>query len=158
MSSIAGPSSHTFSTFSAPSPKPSAISTQLRHAQDGPDQVPATPSSAGTPVIGNGLTHRRGSTTAPTTAPATPIARSSSVATTELRETSQGPAADLNGTADGSALNGAPDGAYRLMAPQDPKVALIPDFDAIKARAIALSRKQGRGADEEDVMAQTAAR
>ena len=157
MSSLAGPSSlsHTLPAIPARPSQPTPIATKLRRTQDGPDSpafaspAPGPPSAAppGTPLLG-------GSSYAPTaygTAPATPVARSSSVATTEVRETSLGP--PTNGHA-----GSAPNGAAQRRTSIDPKLALVPDLAAVYARANAQSRKRGRGSDEEEAMAQTAVR
>ena len=151
MSSIAGPSSHTFSAFSAHTAharQSPTISTKLRRVQNGPDPTPATPSTPNE-TLPTGVGSN--AATAPPTAPATPIARSSSLATTDVREMSQGP-----GMVNGSTLNGTYDEAMKTTL--DPKATLAPDLDAVRTRAILQSKKRERGADEEDAMVQTAVR
>ncbi|PIL36103.1 hypothetical protein GSI_01763 [Ganoderma sinense ZZ0214-1] len=151
MSSIAGPSTHTFSSFSVHPRQPPAISTKLRRVQDAPDSA-APPSSigTGTPVPATPIL-----TTAPTTAPPTPIIRSSSQAT-DPREPSQDPA----GSVAPSFLQNGTAGATELGPPsaRTSRASVAVDLDAVNARAIALSREHKRGVDEEAVMVQTAAR
>ena len=151
MSGIAGPSSHTFPAFPAHPTQSTPHLTKLRRVQDVPDSPFAstpTPSTtpAGTPVLGGTVTFAIGPNGGAQTAPGTPIARSSSIATTDVREASQGPPLSV---LSGPALNGAP---------PDPKASLVPDLDAVKARVAAQSRKRGRGVDDEEAMVQTAAR
>ncbi|KAI0355564.1 hypothetical protein OH77DRAFT_1402512 [Trametes cingulata] len=133
MSSLAGPSSHSYSSFSAHSQQPPVISTKLRRVAD----VESTSSSAVTPA----------------TAPPTPVARAQSVAETEGREQSQD--RQVNGTPHHEA--GASNGVEQKR-PQDLKASIIADLDAVRARAIARSRQQGRTIEEEAAMAHTAAR
>ena len=151
MSSIAGPSTHAFSSFPAHPRHPPAISTKLRHVQDAPDSAaPPSSTGAGTPVPATPIL-----TTPPLTAPPTPIVRSSSQVT-DIREPSQDPTAFVtlpslrNGTA----------GATELGPPsaRTSRASVVVDVDAVNARTIALSREHKCGADEEAVMVQTAAR
>ena len=142
MSSIAGPSSHAYSSFAAAPKQPPPISTQLRRIQDGPE-CPSGAATPATPVM----------TTAPTTAPATPIARSMST-TTDARETSVDPVAATNG----SGQNGMRETHPPEQKPQDPKEVVVADLAKVKARTIALSKKHARMPDEEEAMVQTAAR
>ena len=146
MSSIAGPSSHAFSSFPITSRQPPAISTQLRRIQDVPDHALSGSSGAATPATPV-------MTTAPTTAPATPIARSMST-TTDARETSVDPVAAING----SVQNGMRGTHPPEQKPRDPKDAVVADLAKVKARTIALSKEHARMPDEEEAMVQTAAR
>ncbi|KAI0704989.1 hypothetical protein C8T65DRAFT_653335 [Cerioporus squamosus] len=139
MSSIAGPSSHAYSSFPAASRQSPAVSTTLRRIQDAPDySYPATP------VL----------TTAPTTAPPTPVVRSVSAAT-DAREISVDPAGSVNG----SVVNGI-SGETRPVKeePRDTKEGVVADLDAVKTRTIALGKRHGRSEDELDAMVQTASR
>ncbi|KAI0374125.1 hypothetical protein BV20DRAFT_962102 [Pilatotrama ljubarskyi] len=133
MSSLAGPSSHAHPSFSTHSQQPPVISTKLRRVAD----VESTSSSAVTPA----------------TAPPTPVARAQSVAETEGREQSQD--RQVNGTAQYE--RGASNGVEQKR-PQDLKASIIADLDAVRARAIARSRQQGRTIEEEAAMAHTAVR
>ncbi|OSD06779.1 hypothetical protein PYCCODRAFT_1430974 [Trametes coccinea BRFM310] len=135
MSSLAGPSTHaSYSSFSAHSQQPSAISTKLRRVSD----VDSTPSSATTPA---------------TTVPPTPVVRAQSVAETEGREQSQ------DRQVNGKAEDGAEDHRHvPQRRPQDVKESIVADLDAVRARASAWSRKHGRTIEEEAAMVQTAAR
>lgn len=130
MSSLAGPSSHAYSSFSVRPQQPPAISTKLRRVVD----VESTPPSA-------------------VTAPPTPIARAQSIAETEGRGESLD--RQVNGHAQ-RADDRAGNGDRRR--PQDVKASINPDLDAVRARATAWSRKQGRTIEEETAMVQTALR
>lgn len=152
MSSIAGPSTHAFSSFPAHPRQPPSISTKLRLIQDAPDSAPALSSTTtqGTPIPATPVL-----TTAPTTAPPTPVVRSSSQAT-DLREASQDP----TGSAAASSVQNGTIGRADMPPPlaRTSKGSVAADLDAVSARATALSRGRKRGADEEAVMVQTAAR
>lgn len=141
MSSIAGPSSHAYSSFPAATRQSPAISTTLRRIQDAPDySYPATP------VL----------TTAPTTAPPTPVVRSSSGAT-DAREISVDPAASVNGSVV-NGVNGRGEARPVKEEPLDAKEGVVADLDAVRTRTIALGKKHGRSDDELEAMVQTAAR
>ncbi|TFK90586.1 hypothetical protein K466DRAFT_543279 [Polyporus arcularius HHB13444] len=141
MSSIAGPSSHAYSSFPAATRQSPAISTTLRRIQDAPDySYPATP------VL----------TTAPTTAPPTPVVRSSSGAT-DAREISVDPAASVNGSVV-NGMNGRGEARPVKEEPRDAKEGVAADLDAVRTRTIALGKKHGRSDDELEAMVQTAAR
>ncbi|KAH9892494.1 hypothetical protein C8Q73DRAFT_648680 [Cubamyces lactineus] len=134
MSSLAGPSSHAFSSFSVHSQQPTAISTKLRRVTD----VDSTPSSATTP---------------PTTVPPTPVVRAQSVAETDGREQSQ------DRQVNGSTSHGQDGGLYtQIRRPQDLKASVVADLDAVRARTTALSRKRDRTIEEEAAMVHTATR
>ncbi|KAI0329726.1 hypothetical protein GY45DRAFT_1435254 [Cubamyces sp. BRFM 1775] len=134
MSSLAGPSSHAFSSFSVHTQQPTAISTKLRRVTD----ADSTPSSATTP---------------PTTVPPTPVVRAQSVAETDGREQSQD--RQVNGNA-----SHEQDGTiYALKRrPQDLKASVVADLDAVRARTSALSRKRDRTIEEEAAMVHIATR
>ncbi|KAI0663595.1 hypothetical protein C8Q70DRAFT_951165 [Cubamyces menziesii] len=134
MSSLAGPSSHAFSSFSVQSQQPTAISTKLRRVTD----VDSTPSSATTP---------------PTTVPPTPVVRAQSVAETDGREQSQ------DRQVNGNASHGQDVSIYaQSRRPQDLKASVVADLDAVRARTAALSRKRDRTIEEEAAMVHTATR
>ncbi|KAI0630267.1 hypothetical protein C8Q77DRAFT_1137268 [Trametes polyzona] len=134
MSSLAGPSSHAYTAFSVRPQQPPAISTKLRRVAD---VDASTPSSAVTPA----------------TAPPTPIARAQSVAETDGREQSLD--RQVNGNTQQEA-NGSSNGVLRK--PEEVRASIVADVEAVRARAIAWSRKQGRTIEEEAAMAETAAR
>ena len=144
MSSIAGPSSHALSSFPTRPRQPPAISTALRRLQDGPEQQSGAATPA-TPVMSTG--------TAPTTAPPTPVVRSSSHAT-DARETSL----DIAGNVNGHGQNGTGGMGPPPEKKRDPRESVAADLDTVRARTLALGKKHGRGEDEADAMVQTAAR
>ncbi len=146
MSSIAGPSSHAFSSFSVHSRQPSAISTKLRRLQDASDINVSNVSGAqtpSTPVM----------TTASTTAPPTPIARSISTAT-DVRDMSVDPAVE----GDGTTQNGTNETKPTQETARDREANVVVDLDRVKSRTVALSKKHARSVDEEEAMEQTAVR
>ena len=145
MSSIAGPSSHAYSSFAAAPKQPPPISTQLRRIQDGPE-CPSGAATPATPVM----------TTAPTTAPPTPIVRSTSAAT-DAREVSVDPSASANGSLV-NGVNGNGEARPVKEEPRDPKESVVADLEAVRARTIALGKKHRRSEDEVEAMVQTAAR
>ena len=150
MSSIAGPSTHTFSSFPAHPRQPPAISTKLRRIQDAPDSaIPPSTTGTGTPVPATPIL-----TTAPTTAPPTPIIRSSSLAT-DLREQSQDPTGSVAPT---SLQNGTGPTEMGPPSVRTSRASVAVDLDVVNARTVALSRGHKRGAEEESAMVQTAAR
>ncbi|KAI0675216.1 hypothetical protein C8Q78DRAFT_528267 [Trametes maxima] len=133
MSSLAGPSTHAYSSFSVHPQQPPSISTKLRRVGD----AESTPSSAVTPA----------------TAPPTPIVRAQSVAETEGREESQDRLANGSNQHENDGRNNV-----EQRRAQDVKASIVPDLEAVRARVIASSRKQGRTIEEEAAMLQTAAR
>ncbi|KAI0645602.1 hypothetical protein C8Q79DRAFT_1070955 [Trametes meyenii] len=133
MSSLAGPSTHAYSSFSVHPQQPPSISTKLRRIAD----AESTPSSAVTPATG----------------PPTPVVRAQSVAETEGREESQGPPANGPTQHENDGRN-----QVEQRRAQDVKASIVPDLEAVRARVIASSRKQGRTIEEEAAMLQTAAR
>ncbi|KAI0769712.1 hypothetical protein BD413DRAFT_694254 [Trametes elegans] len=133
MSSIAGPSSHSYSSFSVRPQQPPAISTKLRRIGDVDTPPPSAVTSA--------------------TAPPTPVVRAQSIAETETREQSQD--RQVNGAAQ-HARDGTNDVQHKR--PEDAKASLVADLDAVRVRTLAQSKKRNRTIEEEAAMTQTAAR